>query len=66
MRDTKKIEVEGTLYTLIVANVPYYIYEYVTDQYIDYVIRTIDGRILEKSSIEYQRVGKAFVDSTPD
>lgn len=63
---SETINVKATLYTIIIANVPYYLYEYINDNYHDYVIRTITGNKLNPSSLEYKRVAEAFVDSTPD
>lgn len=58
------IEAECRKYTVYIGRRKYYLYEYNTGQYLDYVVRNAAGRIVERHTSDYIEVGKAFTDSS--
>ena len=63
---TQTLDVEATRTTVIVDKLPYRIFEYRNNEFIDIVIRDAKGNIIHQGHPKFQAIGEAYVDSTPE
>ena len=63
---TQTLDVEATRTTVIVDKLPYRIYEYRNDEFIDIIIRDVTGNKIDHRHPKFQAIGNAYVDSTPE
>lgn len=63
---TQTLDIEATRTTVIVDKLPYRIYEYRNDEFIDIIIRDAKGNRIDHGHPKFQAIGNAYVDSTED
>jgi hypothetical protein len=63
---TQTLDVEATRTTVIVDKLPFRIYEYRNNEFIDIIIRDVTGNIIDHRHPKFQAIGNAYVDSTPE
>lgn len=63
---TQTLDVEATKTTVIVDKLPFRIYEYRNEEFIDIIIRDAKGNRIDYGHPKFQAIGNAYVDSTPE
>lgn len=63
---TQTLDIEATRTTVIVDKLPYRIYEYRNEEFIDIIIRDAKGNMIDHRHPKFQAIGNAYVDSTED